>query len=147
AEHDRLRRELNEWAAAQTQTSPAVPAAEGGYPAALQTHLDLESPRPRPTLEITRLDRAWPATGGHAHGGSAHSGSAPSGAIGHSVPPPPHRAAALQVHNKYLIAESEDGVLVIDQHALHERILYEQLRTKLDQQSLETQSLLVPEPV
>jgi DNA mismatch repair protein MutL len=54
---------------------------------------------------------------------------------------------AIQIHNRYLIAESDEGVLVIDQHALHERILYEQLRAKVTSGSLESQSLLVPEPV
>ena len=53
----------------------------------------------------------------------------------------------MQVHNRYLIAESDEGVLVIDQHALHERILYEQLRAKVNSEALESQSLLVPEPV
>jgi DNA mismatch repair protein MutL len=46
-----------------------------------------------------------------------------------------------------LIAETADGVLVIDQHALHERILYEQLREKVLGGALESQNLLVPEPV
>ena len=54
---------------------------------------------------------------------------------------------AIQIHNRYLIAESDEGVLVIDQHALHERILYEQLRAKVTSGNLESQSLLVPEPV
>jgi DNA mismatch repair protein MutL len=54
---------------------------------------------------------------------------------------------AIQIHNRYLIAESEEGVLVIDQHALHERILYEQLRAKVTSGNLESQNLLVPEPV
>ena len=53
----------------------------------------------------------------------------------------------MQVHNRYLIAESEDGVMVIDQHALHERILYEQLRDRVLAGTLETQRLLVPEAV
>jgi DNA mismatch repair protein MutL len=53
----------------------------------------------------------------------------------------------LQVHNRYLIAETDEGMVVIDQHALHERILYEQLRTKVLAGALESQSLLVPEPV
>jgi DNA mismatch repair protein MutL len=56
-------------------------------------------------------------------------------------------APAVQIHNRYLITESAEGVLVIDQHALHERILYEQLRAKVLAGALETQSLLVPEPV
>jgi DNA mismatch repair protein MutL len=54
---------------------------------------------------------------------------------------------AIQMHDRYLIAESDEGVLVIDQHALHERILYEQLRAKINAGSLECQNLLVPEPV
>ena len=53
----------------------------------------------------------------------------------------------LQVHNRYIVTETEDGVIVIDQHALHERILYEQLRTKVLSGQVETQALLVPEPV
>ncbi len=55
--------------------------------------------------------------------------------------------SALQIHNRYLITESEEGVIVIDQPALHERILYEHLRAKVLDGALETQSLLVPEPV
>jgi DNA mismatch repair protein MutL len=54
---------------------------------------------------------------------------------------------ALQIHNRYLIAENDEGVVVIDQHALHERILYEQLKQKVLAGKLETQQLLVPEAV
>jgi DNA mismatch repair protein MutL len=57
------------------------------------------------------------------------------------------RPTALQVHDRYLIAETGEGVLVIDQHALHERVLYEQLRAKVLAGAVECQSLLVPEPV
>ncbi len=53
----------------------------------------------------------------------------------------------MQVHNRYLITEHDDGVVVIDQHALHERILYEQLREKALAGTVEKQRLLVPEPV
>ncbi|MEM7453995.1 MAG: DNA mismatch repair endonuclease MutL [Planctomycetota bacterium] len=65
----------------------------------------------------------------------------------HAAHPGQARPLALQVHNTYLIQETAEGMLVIDQHALHERIIYEQLRTKVLKQSLETQKLLVPEPV
>jgi DNA mismatch repair protein MutL len=54
---------------------------------------------------------------------------------------------ALQVHNRYLVVETDAGLEVIDQHALHERILYEQLREKVLSGTLESQRLLVPEPV
>ena len=79
-------------------------------------------------------------------------GSAPSGipiaertddaATGSPAP-----TRALQVHNTYLISETEEGMVVIDQHALHERIIYEQLREKVLDEKLESQKLLVPEPV
>jgi DNA mismatch repair protein MutL len=53
----------------------------------------------------------------------------------------------MQVHNRYLITQDEQGMLVIDQHALHERILYERIREKVLGGHLESQRLLVPEPV
>ena len=53
----------------------------------------------------------------------------------------------MQVHNRYLVTETEEGVTIIDQHALHERILYEQLRERASAGAIETQNLLVPEPV
>ena len=56
-------------------------------------------------------------------------------------------AKALQVHDTYLVAETADGMVVIDQHALHERILYEELRMRIDRGGVESQRLLVPEPV
>ncbi len=52
-----------------------------------------------------------------------------------------------QVHNRYLVTQDERGMVVVDQHALHERILYEQLRQKVDARCLESQKLLVPEPL
>jgi DNA mismatch repair protein MutL len=53
----------------------------------------------------------------------------------------------MQIHNRYLITENGDGLVVIDQHALHERILYEQLKRRILAGPLESQRLLVPEPV
>jgi DNA mismatch repair protein MutL len=64
-----------------------------------------------------------------------------------SSPEPFAARGALQVHNRYLVVENEAGIEVIDQHALHERILYEQIREKVLSGALESQKLLVPEPV
>jgi DNA mismatch repair protein MutL len=52
-----------------------------------------------------------------------------------------------QIHNRYLVTEDGDGMAIIDQHALHERILYEQIKTKVLSKSLEVQPLLVPETI
>jgi DNA mismatch repair protein MutL len=53
----------------------------------------------------------------------------------------------LQVYNSYIVIETDEGVLIIDQHALHERILYEQLKTKLSSGPVPTQKLLIPETI
>ncbi len=65
----------------------------------------------------------------------------------HAVSPPAAAHSGIQIHNRYLITENDEGVVIIDQHALHERILYEQLREKVLAGALEKQRLLVPEPV
>jgi DNA mismatch repair protein MutL len=54
---------------------------------------------------------------------------------------------ALQLHNSYLVTESEDGLIIIDQHALHERIMYEELLTRMKRGPLESQHLLIPEVI
>ena len=50
----------------------------------------------------------------------------------------------LQVRDTFLVFETEDGIVVVDQHALHERILLEDLRARVAAGSLEVQGLLVP---
>lgn len=51
---------------------------------------------------------------------------------------------AIQLHNSYLVVESPDGLVIIDQHALHERILFEDLLVKVRRGPLESQRLLLP---
>ena len=60
----------------------------------------------------------------------------------------PDRARSFaQVHNAYIIEEVPDGFLLIDQHALHERILFEELKQRVERASVPRQRLLVPEIV
>ncbi len=52
---------------------------------------------------------------------------------------------AVQMHDRYIVVETSAGIEVIDQHALHERVLYEQLKASVAAGGLEVQPLLVPE--
>lgn len=63
------------------------------------------------------------------------------------VPREDRSSIGLQLHNRYIVTENETGMVVIDQHALHERVLYEQIREKVLSGKVESQRLLVPEPV
>src|SRR5262249_22569612 len=51
----------------------------------------------------------------------------------------------VQVHNTYIVAETSEGLVIIDQHALHERIIYEELFARATRGPLEGQRLLIPE--
>jgi DNA mismatch repair protein MutL len=157
---ERHRRELVEWAKGQLGTADdgtpfAAPSEDAIEVAHRQVGLALHYEAPADAaLQTTRLDRAWPAVGpGAAPRVPAlhHDDPPTSSDAGRSGAPPaeepPRRMHAMQVHNRYLVTETDEGMVVIDQHALHERVLYEQLREKVLSRSLETQRLLVPEPV
>ncbi len=75
------------------------------------------------------------------------SGTPPARALDQVAATRPGPLKALQLHDSYLVAETSDGMMVIDQHALHERILYEELRCRVEKGGVESQRLLVPEPV
>lgn len=59
----------------------------------------------------------------------------------------PLGAARAQFLGNYIISETAEGLIIIDQHAAHERIVYEQLKETYQNQSLKTQPLLIPETV
>ncbi|WP_282092158.1 DNA mismatch repair endonuclease MutL [Epibacterium ulvae] len=59
----------------------------------------------------------------------------------------PLGAARGQVHENYIIAQTRDGMVIVDQHAAHERLVYEQLKAQMAENGVTAQALLIPEIV
>ena len=64
---------------------------------------------------------------------------------------PPQRhplgAARAQLHENYIVAQTEDGLVIVDQHAAHERLVFETMRDALHSRPVPAQALLIPEIV
>jgi DNA mismatch repair protein MutL len=77
---------------------------------------------------------------------------APSAALAEATPDPeqiehPLGAARAQIHENYIVSQTRDGLVIVDQHAAHERIVYERLKDALDASGVARQILLIPEIV
>ena len=59
----------------------------------------------------------------------------------------PLGAARAQVHETYIVAQTQDGIVIVDQHAAHERLVYERMKLEMDGGEVARQSLLMPEVV
>lgn len=73
----------------------------------------------------------------------------PSTAPRDEEPPQRHPlgAARAQLHENYIVAQTEDGLVIVDQHAAHERLVFEAMRNALHARPVPAQALLIPEIV
>ncbi|WP_353473681.1 DNA mismatch repair endonuclease MutL [Salipiger sp. H15] len=85
--------------------------------------------------------------------GFAEMGGSWSGRVVEDMPEAPEAAhlplgaARGQVHENYIIAQTETGIVIVDQHAAHERLVYEKLKRQMAERGVAAQALLIPEIV
>ncbi len=121
--------------------APDMPRARSGFPQLPATLFGEPVPPPPPSPDV----RPEPAVR------AAAASASPAGAAAAAPPvvarPNPFRRVTgryLQVMDLYLLLEGDDGLLVVDQHALHERVMYEALRRQHAARAVQCQRLLVP---
>lgn len=85
-------------------------------------------------------DRASPDSLASDHHDVVNHPLAPDQLIAAPMP----RSHALQVHNSFIVTQDEHGVVIVDQHALHERVMFEYLLQRVASGNLESQPLLMP---
>src|SRR5881394_196662 len=119
---------------------------------------------PRPGNWDWRRSPSYPVTPMPNFEGSAAQAFAEPGQAAFDVGPPPADvrfqpapsadlldrplgAARTQIHETYIVSQTRDGLVVVDQHAAHERIVYEKLKASLARNGVQRQILLIPEIV
>ena len=139
--------------AAPVQTAtPATEAGSYGFPPPsyspplqYQGNLAVAEPAARAYLDFARSAfsdaQAAPAT---ASGTPDTTPNYAAAVLPHSQHAPPLGYAVAQLHGVYVLAQNEAGMIIVDMHAAHERILYERLKNVLDAGTPPSQPLLVP---
>jgi len=126
----------------RASTRVAVEALELARPQAIPPQYQFAAPQPLASGVAER------SVAYHAPV-SAFGSSAPSPAPIVQAPPAdlPLGIARAQLHETYIVAQTKDGIVLVDQHAAHERLVYERMKEALANGGVKRQTLLIPEIV
>jgi DNA mismatch repair protein MutL len=124
--------------------------AAGATPGLAQAAMRSFRPEPPPSYAARRDAFMAAAPTGFAEEQAAFSMDAPVSARVEAIEPEgefPLGVARAQVHRNYIVAQTADGMVLVDQHAAHERLVYERLKRERAARGVITQPLLIPEIV
>jgi DNA mismatch repair protein MutL len=100
------------------------------------------TPRPQPDALLSGLAEISARFEPAPAAGFAEDGPAPFDPIDY-----PLGAARAQLHETYIVAQTRDGVVIVDQHAAHERLVYERMKAGMEAGGAPRQALLIPQVV
>ena len=108
---------------------------------AAPTYVPPVSPVPHGSAEMPRFETPSPAP---------YDGNMSARVEPVATPPAPDHplgAARAQLHETYIVAQTEDGIVIVDQHAAHERLVYEDMKRQMEIGGVKRQALLIPDIV
>ncbi|KAB1073301.1 DNA mismatch repair endonuclease MutL [Methylobacterium planeticum] len=133
--------------AAPAERAPAGPGR--GFGEVAQARLAeaglAESPLAEPVPDLVQPDLAPPDLAPPA--ADLRAPEAGGGGLDHPRLDYPLGAARAQLHETYIVAQTRDGIVLVDQHAAHERLVYERLKRERAQGGISRQGLLIPDVV
>ena len=134
--------------AAQAESQPNLHVLNRGRPSrqAIYTGFDMQRP------EGLQESHAWPAEPGVRPAPSPETDLPSEAAVSSQnddmfLQEAPLGSARAQLHSTYIVSETRDGVIIVDQHAAHERLVYERFKVQVSGNSVNGQPLLIPEIV
>lgn len=106
-----------------------------------------ERPAGAPVYQMERTPYAPPPIPGFAESPVSGLVDAPAPELDTVPDDAPLGAARAQLHENYIVAQTEDGIVLVDQHAAHERLVYEEFKDRMAANGVASQALLIPEIV